>query len=78
MSLWGWLWRLLVLMLPCVGVIMVVIWAFVGGNSTTKNFFRALIVITLIGVAISVGIMLAGLWPEVEKAVRERVNQALR
>jgi hypothetical protein len=43
-SFWFWLFALFVVALPCIGIVMIVIWAFVGENESRKNYFRALIV----------------------------------
>ena len=74
-TVWGWLWRMLVLMLPCIGVVMIFIWAFAGGNETSRNFFRAVLALMLIGVAISAGMMLAGMWPIVEREVLKCIEE---
>ena len=47
-SFWFWMFALFVAALPCIGFIMVIIWAFVGDNESRKNYFRALIVWFLI------------------------------
>ena len=52
---------LFVMAVPCVGVIMIVIWALVGENESRKNFFRAVIAWALIGVVFWMGMMLLGL-----------------
>jgi hypothetical protein len=56
-SFWFWLFALLVVAIPCVGIVMIVIWAFVGENASKKNYFRALIVwglfLTFFGVIVA-------------------------
>ena len=47
-SFWFWMFALFVVALPCVGVVMIVVWALVGENESRKNYFRALIVWGLI------------------------------
>ena len=43
-SVWSWMFILLLAALPYVGIFVVIIGAFAGGNETRKNYFRALIV----------------------------------
>lgn len=40
-SFWFWFLALFVMALPCIGWIMVVVWAFWGDNESRKNYFRA-------------------------------------
>jgi hypothetical protein len=47
-SFWFWMFALFVVALPCIGFVMVIVWAFVGENETRKNYFRACIVWFLI------------------------------
>ena len=42
-SFWFWFFALFVIALPCIGVVMILIWAFLGENESRKNYFRALI-----------------------------------
>ena len=42
-SFWFWFFAIFVTALPCIGLIMIVVWAFVGDNESRKNYFRALI-----------------------------------
>ena len=74
-SFWFWMFALFVAALPCVGVIMVVIWAFVGENESRKNYFRAIIAWFLIVAALWVGIMALGFWPEIQKQVQSWMHR---
>jgi uncharacterized membrane protein YqjE len=62
-SLWFWMFALLVAALPCIGVIMIIVWAFVGENESRKNYFRAIILLFFIFSAIWGGIVALGFWP---------------
>ena len=42
-SFWFWFFALFVAALPCIGLVMILVWAFVGENESRKNYFRALI-----------------------------------
>jgi hypothetical protein len=75
-SFWFWMFALFVTALPCIGAIMVLVWAFVGDNSTRKNYFRALIAWFLIIAVLWTGIMAFGLWPQIQKQVQTWMPQA--
>ena len=67
-SFWFWMFALFVAALPCIGLVMIIVWAFVGENESRKNYFRALIVWYLIGIAISFTvIVLLGLGPQIQQ-----------
>lgn len=51
-SFWFWFFAIFVMALPCIGLIMIFVWAFVGENESRKNYFRALIVWGLLLLAI--------------------------
>ena len=74
-SFWFWMFALFVAALPCIGFIMVIIWAFVGDNESRKNYFRALIVWFLILTALWAGIMVLGFWPEILKQIQTWTQQ---
>ncbi len=61
------MFALIVMALPCIGLIMIVVWAFVGDNESRKNYFRALIAWFLILTALWVVLVLLGFWPEIHK-----------
>ena len=73
-SFWFWMFALFVTAIPCVGVIMILIWAFVGDNESRKNYFRALIAWFLILTVVWVGIMALGFWPEIQKQVQSWIH----
>ncbi|MEY8352272.1 hypothetical protein AALB39_02830 [Lachnospiraceae bacterium 54-53] len=49
MTMGEWIVTLIVLMVPCVNVIMMFVWAFGNGNENRKNFCRANLIMTAIG-----------------------------
>jgi hypothetical protein len=69
-SFWFWFFALFVTALPCIGLIMVIVWAFVGENESRKNYFRAVIAWSLILFALWMVFMALGFWPEIQKAVQ--------
>ena len=62
-SFWFWFFALFVIALPCIGVVMILIWAFLGENESRKNYFRALIVWGLIMTFFWVIVAVLGLLP---------------
>ena len=64
-----WMFALFVTALPCIGIIMVIVWAFVGDNESRKNYFRALIAWALILTALWMAVMALGFWPEIQKQI---------
>ena len=74
-SVWFWMFALFIMALPCVGFIMVIVWAFVGDNESRKNYFRAILAWMLIGAVLWGGLMAFGFWPQIEKKVHEQLQQ---
>jgi len=69
---------LFIMALPCIGFIMVIVWAFVGDNESRKNYFRACIAWFLILTAIWAALMVLGFWPhwpEMQKQVEIWLHQ---
>ena len=66
-----WLLAMLVMALPCVGLVMTVIWAFAGENESRKNYFRAVLWWYLIAAVVLAVMMLLGFWPELQKHVEQ-------
>jgi hypothetical protein len=69
-SFWSWMLMLFVTALPCIGTIMVIVWAFTGDNDTRKNYFRALIAWAVIFMVLWAGLMALGFWPEIQKQIQ--------
>jgi hypothetical protein len=69
-SFWSWMFMLFVTALPCIGLIMVIVWAFVGENETRKNYFRALIAWFLILTVLWLALATLGFWPEIQKEIQ--------
>ena len=64
-----WMFALFVMALPCIGFIMVIVWAFVGDNESRKNYFKACIAWFLILTAIWEVVMALGFWPEIQQHI---------
>ena len=75
-SVWFWMFAMFVTALPCIGIIMIIVWAFVGDNESRKNYFRALIAWFLIFTAIWVAILALGFWPEIQRQIQAWLGRA--
>lgn len=54
-SLGDWIVTMILSSIPIVGIIMILVWAFgEGAKPSKKNFARALIIMTLIGIVLSI------------------------
>ncbi len=69
-SFWFWMFAMFITALPCIGIIMIIVWAFVGDNQSRKNYFRAVIAWFLILAALCAVLIAIGLWPETLKQVQ--------
>jgi hypothetical protein len=74
-SFWFWMFALFVCALPCIGWIMVLVWAFSGDNETRKNYFRALIAWFVIISVVWIVLATIGLWPFIIKEVQTWIHQ---
>ncbi len=54
MSLGDWLITLIVQAIPCVGIIMLFVWAFGQGNVSRRNYCRAMLIMTAIGIVLGI------------------------
>ncbi len=52
MSLGDWLITIIVQAIPCVGIIMMFVWAFGQGNTNRKNYCRAMLIVTAVAVVL--------------------------
>ena len=75
MSVGQWMLVLFVTALPCIGVIMVLVWAFVGDNETRKNYFRAVIAWFAIIVGLVVLLALVGQLPLRQKQIQQWLHR---
>ena len=75
-SFWFWMFALFVAAIPCIGFIMVIIWAIFGENESRKNYFRALLAWHVIGLALFLAIMLLGFGPEIVRQVQLWIQPA--
>lgn len=73
-SFWFWLFAIFVMAIPCVGIIMTVVWAFWGENESRKNYFRAMIAWILIFLTIWLIMMAVGISPILFKKINLWLN----
>jgi len=71
-----WMLAMLVMAIPCVGPIMLIVWAFAGDNESRKNYFRAILLWILIFVAIAVMLAILGQWPHIQKQIQNLMRRA--
>jgi hypothetical protein len=74
-SFWFWFFALFIMALPCIGIIMIMVWALVGDNESRKNYFRALIAWFLILACLWLAIFALGFWPEILKQIQLWLGQ---
>jgi len=70
-SIWFWILAMVVMAIPCVNVVMVIVWAFYGDNESRKNYFRALIIIFLFWFFIWMILVALGIAPAILKQIQE-------
>ena len=54
MTMGEWVVTLIITMIPCVDIIMLLIWAFGNGNENRKNFSRAFLIVKAVAVVLFV------------------------
>jgi hypothetical protein len=69
-SVWFWMLALLVMAIPCIGWVMIIVWAFWGENESRKNYFRAILFWLLIWTVIVTALVCLGFWPVIVKELR--------
>ena len=62
-SIWFWMLACIVMGIPILNVIMICIWAFTGENESRKNYFKASIILFLIGLIFTIVLMSLGALP---------------
>ncbi len=74
-SVGQWMLWLLLAVIPCVGIIVVIVMAFIGENESRKNYFRALIAWFLIIVVLFALIAVLG---GGVAAIQEQIQRGLK
>jgi hypothetical protein len=78
-SFWHWMLIILLTALPCVGLIVIIIGAFLGDNESRKNYCRALIawflVWALLFLLFWVLVMVVGFFPDIHQLVQDWLHR---
>jgi len=72
-SVGNWMWMIFVTALPCIGLIMIFVWAFTGENESRKNYFRAMLAWFGVAVALIVMLALIGQLPALKQQLQDLV-----
>ncbi|MGF7144897.1 hypothetical protein HNQ56_003330 [Anaerotaenia torta] len=59
MTMGQWLITIIVQAIPCVGIIMLFVWAFGQGNVSRRNYCRAMLIISAVGLVLGIIIYVA-------------------
>ena len=70
-SIGFWMLAILVMAIPCIGWIMIFVWAFTGENESRKNYFKAVLIWMLLFVGLMVALGMLGTLPEILRRVQE-------
>ncbi len=70
-SVGSWMWMMFVTAVPCIGLLMIFIWAFTGENESRKNYVRALLAWVGVFIVLFLVVALLGQAPLLQKSVEE-------
>ena len=73
-SVLRWMWIMFVLAIPCVGFVMMFVWAFTGKNETRRNYFKALIGWFVVYLVIAAGLAATGITAVIQKRFDEGIK----
>ncbi len=54
LSLGEWILTLFVTGIPCIGIIMLFVWGFGQGNISRRNYCRAMLILTAVGIVLGI------------------------
>ena len=74
-SVGSWMLMMLVTALPCIGLIMIIVWAFVGENESRKNYYRAMIAWFAIILVVVTGLALIGQGSEIMRQIQQSIQK---
>ena len=69
-----WMLALFVMVIPCVNLVMIFVWAFVGENESRKNYFRAVLIWYLIAIVVVVVLGVLGMLPVIYQQLQQHSN----
>ena len=73
-SVWFWFFAMFVMALPCLNVVMILVWALMGENQSRKNYFRALILWFLVWTLLWVVLMALGFASEIAPWIAKQIQ----
>lgn len=59
-SIWFWMFAQFVSVIPLIGWVMILVWAYTGENESRKNYFRAIIIWWLLFIAFVLSLIVFG------------------
>lgn len=75
-SVGQWMLWLLLAAIPCIGIIVVIVMAFVGENESRKNYFRALIAwFLLFAVLFGLLVVFGGGMAAIQEQIQRGINK---
>jgi hypothetical protein len=74
-SVFSWMLILFLTALPCVGIVVVILGAFLGSNETRKNYFRAVIIWAVLLFLLWLCLAALGLAPQIIQAIHNLLQQ---
>lgn len=74
-SVGSWMWMMFVTAVPCIGLVMIFVWAFTGENESRKNCYRAILAWIAVFVVLFVILALIGQWPQVQKQIEDLIHK---
>ena len=73
-SVGSWMWMMFVTALPCIGLIMILVWAFTGDNESRKNYYRAILAWFAIAVVLIAVLAMIGQLPQLQKLMEHSIQ----
>lgn len=70
-SVWFWILAIIITALPCIGTLVALVLAFTGDNASRKNYFKAVLLLQLLGVILIILIQVLGLGAVLFKTLQE-------
>jgi hypothetical protein len=77
-SMWFWFVAIIVTRLPCVGFLISLLFAIFSGNESKKNFFKASLLIDILGMLLIILLALLGLSPVLVDLAKQAVDHLPR
>ena len=74
-SVFSWMLILFLAALPCIGIIVVILGAFVGDNESRKNYFRAIILWAVLLFLVWAVLLALGLTPQIYQGIHNWLQQ---